>query len=43
MEIIKDVIIVIEVVITGDTASMKLLRNENYIKAATLGIVIDKF
>lgn len=42
-EIIKDDIRVIGVVVTGDTASMKLLRNENYIKAATLGIVIDKF
>jgi len=42
-EITKDDIRVIGVVVTGDTASMKLLRNENYIKAATLGIVIDKF
>jgi len=41
-EITKDNIRIIGVVVTGDTASMKLLRNE-YIKAATLGIVIDKF
>ncbi|MBM7853905.1 putative outer membrane lipoprotein [Desulfohalotomaculum tongense] len=42
-KITKDDIRVIGVVVTGDTASMKLLRNENYIKAAALGIVIDKF
>ncbi|MCG0275835.1 MAG: anti-sigma factor [Thermosediminibacteraceae bacterium] len=42
-EITKDNIRVIGVVVTGDTASMKLLRDKTYIKAATLGIVIDKF
>ncbi len=42
-EITKDDIRIIGVVVTGDTASMKLLRNNNFIKAATLGIVTDKF
>lgn len=42
-EITKDDIRVIGVVVTGDTASIKLLRDENYIKTSTLGIVIDKF
>ncbi|TYP51671.1 anti sigma factor C-terminal domain-containing protein [Thermosediminibacter litoriperuensis] len=42
-EITKENIRVIGVVVTGDTASMKLLRDKNYIKAATLGIVIDKY
>ncbi|MBO8158950.1 anti sigma factor C-terminal domain-containing protein [Thermosyntropha sp.] len=42
-EVTKDNIRIIGVVVTGDTASMKLLRDEGYIKAATLGIVIDKF
>lgn len=41
-EITKDDIRVIGVVVTGDTASMKLLKND-YVKAATSGIVIDKF
>jgi len=41
-EITKDDIRVIGVVVTGDTASMKLLKND-YAKAATLGIVTDKF
>ena len=41
-EITKDDIRVIGVVVTGDTASMKLLKND-YVKAATLGIVTDKF
>lgn len=42
-EITKDDIRVIGVVVTGDTASMKLFRNNNFIKATTLGIVTDKF
>lgn len=41
-EITKDDIRVIGVVVTGDTASMKLLKND-HVKAATLGIVTDKF
>lgn len=41
-EITKDDIRVIGVVVTGDTASMKLLKND-YVKAATLGIVTEKF
>lgn len=42
-EITEDDIRVIGVVVTGDTASMELLKEKNYIKASTLGIVIDKF
>ncbi|WP_083768447.1 anti-sigma factor C-terminal domain-containing protein [Thermosediminibacter oceani] len=42
-EITKDNIRVIGVVVTGDTASMKLLRGKSYIKASSLGIVVDKF
>lgn len=42
-EITEDDIKVIGAVVTGDTASMELLKNKNYIKASTLGIVIDKF
>lgn len=34
---------IIGVVITGDTASMQLLQEKDYIKAATLGVVIDKY
>ncbi|NPV29229.1 MAG: hypothetical protein HPY58_06110 [Firmicutes bacterium] len=42
-KISEDDIRIIGVVVTGDTASMKLLKDGNYIKASTLGIVIDKF
>lgn len=42
-EITKDDIRIIGVVVTGDTASMKVLKDKEYIKASTLGIVIDKF
>jgi len=40
-EITKDDIRIIGVVVTGDTASIKLLRDKNYIKASTLGIIIN--
>jgi len=42
-EITEDSIRVIGVVVTGDITSMKLLQNENYIKATSMGIVADKY
>ncbi|MDH7577068.1 MAG: anti sigma factor C-terminal domain-containing protein [Bacillota bacterium] len=42
-KISEDDLRIIGVVVTGDTASMKLLKDGNYIKASTLGIVTDKF
>lgn len=42
-KITEDDIRIIGVVVTGDTASMKVLKDGDYIKASTLGIVIDKF
>lgn len=38
-----DNIRIIGAVVTGDTASIRLLRDANYIKSASLGIVIDKY
>jgi hypothetical protein len=34
---------IIGVVVTGDTASMSQLQGKDYLKAASLGIVTDKF
>lgn len=42
-EITKDDLRIIGVVVTGDTDSMNLLKNNNSIKATTLGIQIDKY
>ena len=42
-EIEKDDLRIIGVVVTGDAASMRLLQAKNFIKAASLGIVIDKY
>jgi len=42
-EIIEDDIRIIGAVVTGDTASMKVLKDKEYIKASALGIVVDKF
>ena len=42
-EISKDDLKIIGAVVTGDTASLKQLRNNSCIKAQTLGIQIDKF
>jgi hypothetical protein len=42
-KITKDDIRIIGVVVTCDTTSMKLLKDLSFIKASTLGTVIDKF
>jgi hypothetical protein len=34
---------IIGVVVTGDTASLSQLQGKDYLKAASLGIVTDKF
>ncbi|GKU32323.1 anti-sigma factor [Clostridium folliculivorans] len=42
-EVKKENLKIIGVVVSGDTDSLKKLKNQNYIKAATLGAVADKY
>lgn len=42
-EINKEDLKIIGVVVSGDSKTLKVLRNKNYIKAATLGAVADKY
>ncbi|GFZ32988.1 hypothetical protein CSC2_35140 [Clostridium zeae] len=42
-EVKKDDLKIIGVVVSGDTDSLNKLKNQNYIKAATLGAVADKY
>ncbi|WP_243277988.1 anti sigma factor C-terminal domain-containing protein [Clostridium yunnanense] len=42
-EIKKENLKIIGVVVSGDTDSLKKLKNQNYIKAATLGATADKY
>lgn len=39
----KEDLNIIGVVISGDTKTLKALKNKNYIKGATLGAVADKY